>query len=159
MSLTSEERDALIRQYREGYDAVIAALDGITEDEWESREGPEEWNARQIVHHLGDSEMNAAGRLRMLVADADPLVVSYDERRWTDNLYTDKRPIDLSLAAFRASRDATTPLLELMTDADWARSGRHSERGSMTAETWLEWYGPHGHVHADQIRRARRGSF
>lgn len=158
MGLTRNERSALIQQYREGYDAVISALDGITAAEWESREGPAEWCAREIVHHLGDSEMNATARIRTLVADVDPLVVGYDERRWTDLLYTRERPIESSLAAFKAAREATTPLLELMTDEDWARPGKHTQFGPMTAETWLEWYGPHAHDHADQIRRAREAA-
>lgn len=136
----------------------MAALDGITAAEWESREGPDEWCAREIVHHLGDSEMNATSRVRMLVAEVDPQVIGYDERRWTERLYTDKRPIEPSLAAFKAAREATAPLLDLLTDDDWARTGVHTQFGPMTAETWLEWYGPHAHDHADQIRRARQGS-
>jgi hypothetical protein len=158
MGLAREDRIALIRQYSEGLDEVVAALNDITAAEWESREGPDEWNSREIVHHLGDSEMNAASRIRMLVAEEEPLIVGYNERRWTDILYTAERPIEPSLAAFKAARDATLPLLERMTDEDWARPGKHTQRGDMTAETWLEWYGPHAHVHADQIRRARKGT-
>ncbi|MDQ2682574.1 MAG: DinB family protein, partial [Chloroflexota bacterium] len=153
--MTTEERAALIAQYKVGYNAVLEALDGITEAEWDSREGPEEWSTREIVHHLGDSEMGAAVRIRMLVAEAEPVVMAYDERRWTERLYTAERPIPESMAAFQAARNATAPLLDLMTDEEWTRPGRHSERGAMTAETWLEWYGPHAHDHADQIRRAR----
>lgn len=159
MGYTGAERSALIEQYAAGYAVVIEALQGITEAEWDSREGPEEWSTREIVHHLGDSEMNATARIRMLIADVDPVVVGYDERAWTDKLYTAERPLDPSLAAFKAAREATLPLLNLMSDEDWTRPGRHSQRGAMTAETWLEWYGPHAHLHADQITRARAGSF
>jgi hypothetical protein len=158
MGITHDQRAALIAQYKAGYDEVLKAIEGITAAEWESREGDGEWNAREIVHHLGDSEMNATARIRMLIADIDPVVMAYDERRWTDHLYTDRRPIEPSLAAFKAAREATAPLLDLMSDEDWTRPGKHSQRGDMTAETWLEWYGPHAHDHADQIRRARNAA-
>ena len=39
-----------------------------------------------------------------------------------------------SLAAFRAARAATLPLLERMMDGDWQRAGTQSERGRYTAE-------------------------
>ena len=38
---------------------------------------------------------------------------------------------------------------------DWTRNGTHGQFGPMSPEKWLEWYGPHAHDHADQIRRAR----
>jgi hypothetical protein len=155
VTMTNDERIALIQHYAEGYAAVVEALDGITGAEWESREGPNEWCSREIVHHLGDSEMNATSRIRMLVAEREPVVTGYDQDRWVEVLYSRERPIEPSLAAFKAARDATLPLLRLLTEEQWTREGRHSDAGVMTAETWLSWYGPHAHDHADQIRRAR----
>lgn len=155
MGMTTGEREALIEQFAAGYDAVIAALDGITGAEWEAREAPGEWSPRQIVHHLCDGEMNAAARIRFLIAEQQPVIMSYDQDRWTEMLYTDSRPIEPSLAALKAAREATTPLLRLITDAQWGNIGSHSAKGQMTAEDWLSWYGPHAHDHADQIRRAR----
>jgi hypothetical protein len=156
--MTVDDRTKLIEQYADGYNEVMRALDGISESEWDNREAPGEWNAREIVHHLGDGEMNAAARIRMLVADQEPIIMNYDQDRWTAKLYTDKRPVDVSMIAFKAARDATLPLLQLMTDGEWKSQGKHSEAGAITAETWLTWYGPHAHDHADQIRRARKGS-
>ena len=156
--MDKSERARLIEVYRTGYDEVMAALEGISPDEWESREGDGEWCPREVVHHLGDSEMNAASRIRMLVAEASAVITGYDQRRWVDVLYSRERAIEPSLAALKAAREATLPLLELMTDEQWQSRGSHSEAGEMTAETWLEWYGPHAHGHADQIRRARLAS-
>ena len=156
--LSKDERARLIELYRTGYEAVVEALDGITAAEWEAREAEGEWCPREIVHHLGDSEMNAASRIRMLVAEESPVITGYDQRRWVDVLYSRERAVEPSLAALKAAREATLPLLELLTDVQWARRGQHSEAGKMSAETWLEWYGPHAHDHADQICRAHRAS-
>jgi len=156
--LDKQERARLIELYRTGYEAVQDALAGISADEWERRESEAEWCPREVVHHLGDSEMNAASRIRMLVAEKQPVITGYDQERWVEVLFSRERAIEPSLTAFKAARGATLPLLELMTDEQWRSRGQHSDAGEMTAETWLEWYGPHAHDHADQIRRARRSS-
>jgi hypothetical protein len=155
-TIPAEEKQRLIGLYAKGYDEVMDALDGITDADWDKREAAGEWSVREIVHHLGDSEMNAASRIRKLVADESPVIQGYDQEGWTRKLYIADRPLDASVIAFKAARDATLPLLQLMTEEDWAKSGLHTEAGTITSLTWLTMYGPHAHDHADQIRRARR---
>jgi hypothetical protein len=153
--MTSTERAALIAQYKAGPAAVRAALDGITEHELDARPGPGTWSAREIVHHLADSEMTSAIRLRRLLAEDAPAIVGYDQDEYARRLHYD-RPIAASLAAFDAARASTGELLDLMTEADWQRAGTHSEMGAYPAEAWLRIYAAHAHGHADQIRRARQ---
>lgn len=149
-----EERDALIQQYEQGYEAIVAALEGIGDAEWEAREGPDEWCPREIVHHLADSEMTSAIRLRLLIAQDEPTIIGYDQEAFVRNLYSD-RPVEPSLAAFQAARASTAPILRRLTDEQWQRTGTHSESGRYGVEEWLVIYANHAHDHADQIRRAR----
>ena len=149
-----EERDALIQQYEQGYEAIVAALEGISDAEWEAREGPDEWCPREIVHHLADSEMTSAIRLRLLIAQDEPTIIGYDQEAFVRNLYSD-RPVEPSLAAFQAARASTAPILRRLTDEQWQRTGTHSESGRYGVEEWLVIYPNHAHEHADQIRRAR----
>ena len=148
------EREALIAQYEAGFQAVSAALEGITELELEAREGPGEWSPREIVHHLSDSEMTSAIRLRLLIAQYGPTILGYDQEAFVSRLFPD-RPIEPSLAAFAAARAATAPILRRLSEEQWQRAGTHSESGHYTMEDWLRIYGGHAHDHADQIRRAR----
>jgi hypothetical protein len=147
-------RSALIEQYRQGYDAVMAALEGITETELDGREAPGEWTPREIAHHLADSEMTSAIRLRRLIVEENPEIVGYDQDAFVRRLSGD-RPIEPSLAAFRAARETTAEILDRMTEDAWSRRGTHSESGSYSVLDWLETYAVHAHDHADQIRRAR----
>ena len=62
--MTPEERNVLIKQYAEGYDEVIRALDNFPAESLGAHPLPGKWSAREIVHHLADSEMIAAVRLR-----------------------------------------------------------------------------------------------
>ena len=157
--MEKDARKKLVAEYKDGYRVVADALVKITPEELDARPGAGKWNAREIVHHLGDSEMNAASRVRMLVAEQDALIQGYDEKRWTQILYTRERPIEPSMVAFKAAREATLPLLRLLTDEQWTRVGTHTQFGPMSAEHWLAWYGPHAHDHADQIRRARIAAY
>ena len=147
-------RGELIKQYRDGYRAITESLEGITNTEMDAREGAGEWSPREVIHHLADSEMTSAIRLRRLLTEENPEIVGYDQEAYARILYYD-RPIEPSLEAFRYARESTAQLLERMTGVEWERAGTHSESGSYTIEGWLEIYAVHAHEHADQIRRAR----
>jgi hypothetical protein len=147
-------RQQLIERYGQGYQAVAEALAGASDAELDARPGPGSWSAREIVHHLADSEMTSAIRIRRLLAEDNPVIVGYDQDEYARRLYYD-RPIAASLEAFRLARLVTSELLARMSDAEWARTGTHSESGPYSAERWLELYAAHAHGHADQIRRAR----
>ena len=152
--MTPDERQQLIAQYKDGYRVVAEALVKITPEELDAKPAPGKWSARQIVHHLGDSEMTAAIRFRLLLAEDRPAIKGYDQDRFADRLHYE-RPHEASLEVFRAARAATADLMACMTEADWLREGTHSEVGRFGLDTWLRIYGTHAHRHAEQIRIAR----
>ncbi len=149
-----QKRSTLIARYKDGYREVAAALEGASDKELDSRPAPDKWSAREIVHHLADSEMTSAVRLRLLVAEEHASIRPYDEKEFATRLHYD-RPIANSLLAFQAARLSSGDLLDAMTDADFAKKGTHPKHGSYGVERWLEIYAEHAHNHADQIRRAR----
>ncbi|HEY7130879.1 MAG TPA: DinB family protein [Candidatus Limnocylindrales bacterium] len=149
------ERETLLARYRSGAAAVDDALIGVTDDDLDRRPpAPDGWTARQVVHHLADSEAMAYTRLRRLVADETPVIQGYDEPVWAQRLHYD-RPIEPSVAVLRAVRASSLQLLESLTDEDWSRTGTHSESGEYGVEQWLRIYASHPHDHADQIRAVR----
>jgi len=151
--MDATERGQLMARYAEGYEAVIDALQGITETELD-QQAADGWTCRQIVHHLADSETTSYIRVRRLLAEDQPVIQGYDEELFARTLHYN-RPIATSLEVFRAVRRATMSLLERLTEADWARAGTHSEQGRYGVEDWLTVYANHGAEHAAQIRRAR----
>ena len=152
--MTDEKRKALIAQYRDGYSAVADALLKITNQELDARPAPGKWSVREIVHHLGDSEITAAVRLRLLLAQERPAIQGYDQDEFARRLHYD-RPHETSLELFRYARESTAEILERLSSADWRREGTHSELGPFGVDKWLEIYAPHAHKHATQIRAAR----
>jgi hypothetical protein len=145
-------RSELIRRYRDGYAAVVAALGEVDLD---ATVPTGEWNPRQIVHHLADAEMVRAVRLRRLLTEECPQLDGWEENDYADRLRYD-RPIDASLATIAALVASNVELVETMSDADWQREGTHSELGRFGMERWVERAAGHIHEHAEQIRRCGR---
>jgi len=147
-------RKTLIAQYKAGYDEIVKALEGADEATLDRRPGPGKWSPREIVHHLADSEMTSAIRLRRLLAEDNAEIVGYDQDEFVRKLHYD-RPIEASLEAFRWARVSTAEILDRLTEDEWTRSGTHSESGAYSVLRWLEIYAEHAVKHAAQIRRAR----
>ena len=147
-------RDALVQRYKDGAVEVRKAVAEAESNEGlDRRPAPGEWTAREVVHHLADSEMTSAIRLRRLLAEDNPVIEGYDENLFATRLHYD-RPIAASLDAMEAARVSSAELLDALSDDEWSRSGTHSESGEYSVLTWLELYAAHGHDHAEQIRAA-----
>jgi hypothetical protein len=155
--MDTSTRRKLVAQYKDGYRAVVEALKDADDEQLDAKPAPGKWSAREVVHHLADSEMTAAIRLRLLLATDRPQIVGYDQDEFARRLHYD-RPIAASLDAFNAARRSSAELLDRMTEQEWLREGSHTEIGRYTVEKWLEIYSAHAHGHAEQIRIARNAA-
>jgi hypothetical protein len=152
--MDDQERKKLIALYRDGYRVIAEVLLKITPEELEAKPSPKSWSVREIIHHLADSEMTSALRLRLLLAQDRPTIQGYDQDEFARRLHYD-RPHETSLELFRWAREATAEILERLTPAEWLRQGTHTESGKFGVEEWLKIYSEHAHKHARQIRTTR----
>jgi len=163
MALSQAERQTLIRRYAEGPPRLRAALAAVPQEALQWRPKPGEWSAHEVVVHCADSETNAAARIRYLAAEADPVILGYDEAEWARRFDYHKHPLEPALALVEAVRANTAALLVRMPEEAWQRVGRHTESGRYAAEDWLTIYAEHLEGHARQIEanvtawRAARG--
>jgi hypothetical protein len=155
MTMTSQERQKLIAQYKEGYNEVTRSLEGFPASLLTSHPIEGKWSAAEIVHHLADSETTSGLRLRSLLVEDHPRIQGYDQDAYAERLNYNNREMAPALEAFRSARTTAAQLFEFMSDADWRREGTHSESGLYTTEDWLKIYAAHAHNHAAQIRRLR----
>lgn len=147
------ERITLLDRYRSGAQALRDALEGVTDDELDRPAPDGGWTARQVAHHVAESEANAFVRLRRLVAEDAPTIAGYDEELYARRNHYD-RPIGSALAVVEAVRASSLELLESLTDDEWQRAGTHSESGGYSVDDWLRIYAEHPLDHAVQVRRA-----
>jgi hypothetical protein len=151
MGLTRAERHDLIQQYADGPARLRAALERAPAAMRQWRPAPGAWSVHEIICHCADSETNAAGRIRYLVTEPEPLIVGYDQDAWALQLDYHAHPLEPALAAVDAVRANTAVLLRRLPEAAWARAGRHTESGRYSAEDWLAIYAVHLADHARQI--------
>src|SRR5437899_432248 len=110
--MTSEEKRALIQKYSDGYTAVTEALQNFPAESLGAHPIPGKWSAREIVHHLADSESTSAGRLRQLLVEDNPVIRGYDQDLYATRLKYNERDLGPALEAFRAARSTTAQLLD-----------------------------------------------
>ena len=117
------------------------------------------WSARQIIHHLADSEAQSYVRLRRLVAEPEGVtLVNVDEESWAKEakLGYESAPVENSIAVYAAVRAGSLDVLKRLEESDFEKSGVHPESGKFTIEKWLINYTKHSLDHGDQLIRATK---
>ena len=148
----------LLERFRRGAELVAVSITGSAGSEWDFVPQPGQWTIRQIVAHLSDAEIAATMRVRQIIAEHNPRLEAWDQDAWAKNLDYAKRKPSQSLETFRRIRAENYELLKDLPEAAFARTGMHSERGSMTLLQLVRGMAEHAESHAAQLR-ARRGEF
>jgi hypothetical protein len=112
------------------------------------------WTARQVVHPLADSHMNAYIRSRLILTEDTPPLKPYDQDRWATLPDAAHGPVDVSLSILRGLHSRWAAFFRSLPDDAWARTGFHPEHGLVTLDAILESYAGHGDRHLEHIRLA-----
>src|SRR5262245_32967197 len=78
------------------------------------------WTARQVVHHVADSHMNAFVRFRLALTEDRPTVKPYNETEW-DKLADSALDPSVSLQILDALHQRWTTMLKAMAPSDFRR--------------------------------------
>jgi DinB family protein len=151
--MTPAQREERIEMYANGPLRLRSALARVPDAAVKWRPGPGRWSAHEIVCHCADSELNAAARLRYLVAEKDPVVLGYDQDDWARLFDYHAHPLEPALATVEAVRANTVPVLRRLSGEQWSREGRHTQSGRYTVLDWLRIYSDHVENHSRQIER------
>jgi len=143
----------MIENYRKATEQFIEVATQLSDVQLDMRKD-QGWSARQVIHHVADSEAQSYARLRRLIAEPGTQIQGYDEGAWGENEtlgYSDL-PIENSLAVFKAVRASSLEILKRISTAQLDNAGIHSESGRYTVKDWIETYTKHPSEHAEQIR-------
>ncbi len=153
----TELRDR-INAYKDATNAFLISVNDVTPENIDIS-SPDGWSARQVIHHVADSEAQSYARLRRILAEPGSTISGYDEGLWahTPTLGYQDLPIVNSLAVFTSVRNSPADILNRITDTDLDLEVVHSESGKYTLDDWLRLYTNHPAEHAEQLRRAIRG--
>ena len=90
--MDAAERQRLIARYADGANEVERAIRDIGRHAFDRRPPDGSWNAREVIHHLADSEMTSAIRIRRLLFEDDPVIAGYDEAGYATAFHYADRP-------------------------------------------------------------------
>jgi len=126
---------------------------GVDDEALRRPEAPGKWSAIQIIQHLADSDVVAAWRTRLIVAEDRPVIQGYDQDAWARNLGYADASLDVALGQLRGLRMANLRLWGSLTPAQLARVGMHTERGPESVDRLIRLMAGHDLVHRRQMER------
>ncbi len=153
MALTQAERAAFLDRYEAGPGLLRSAWTAVPVEARQWRPSAGKWSAHEVVVHCADSETFAATRIRLLLAEPEPLIVGYDENEWARAFDYHRSDIDLALDVVAQVRSHTASMFRRLDDPAWDKVGRHTHSGVYGTGNWLRNYAEHLEVHAAQIQR------
>lgn len=130
------------------------AVHGLTESQLDTSYRPGGWTVRQVVHHLGDSHINAFIRLKLALTEDNPTVKPYDEKLFAA-LPDQRLPIAVSLTLLDGLHTRWAAVLNTLTADHFSRPLYHPEIGAITIEYLVQTYGWHSRHHVAHITRLR----
>lgn len=153
--LTAEQKKQCLDDIEQTPAKLRAAVRGLLEAQLDTPYRDGGWTVRQLTHHVPESHMNAYIRFKLALTEDDPTIKPYMEDRWAELPDARKAPIDASLALLDSLHQRWTTVLRNLGDADWKRTFRHPELGSMTLERTLALYSWHGRHHVAHVTSLR----
>ena len=131
------------------------AVRGLDDSQLDTPYRPDGWTVRQVIHHVADSHMNSYIRFRLALTEEQPAVNGYDEKEWA-KLHDSTMPADVSLQLLDSLHSRWVNMLSSMSDADFERSFKHSEKGLIRLDQNLALYAWHSRHHAAHITSLRQ---
>ena len=139
--------------------AAIAAIGGFPQElrlalaparlDKPYREGG--WTARQVVHHLADSHMNAFIRFRLALTEDRPTVKPYNEAEWSKLPDAQLDP-QISVQILDGLHQRWHRMIETLGEKEFTRGAVHPDVGPITVDWLLQLYAWHGRHHIGHIK-------
>ena len=148
-------RATLIQKIEEVPGRLRDAVDGLSESQLDHpyREGG--WTVRQVVHHLPDSHLNSYIRFKLAVTEDQPTIKPYDEAQWARLLDATSADVEVSLGLLEALHRRWVLFLRSLSEAQFSRTFRHPELGTISLNQNLALYAWHGRHHVAHITTLR----
>jgi hypothetical protein len=146
-----------IDEYLDGPVQLRRAVADMSAAQLQARPVPGKWSTLEVVCHLVDSEQAWCHRMKRVIAEERPLLIGYDESRFTATLRYHDHDLKTELILMEGMRAQMALVLRTLPESAWARTGVHNERGLITLEEMLQAeveHVPHHIAHIIEKRRA-----
>jgi hypothetical protein len=118
---------------------------------------PGKWTARELLLHIADTEAVLLERLKRIAGEEEPVLLAFDQDRWTEKLNYKQRDLNLARLQFEAARRGVIELLKLTPKQLDKRTGLHTEAGFQSFAQVAAKVQAHTAHHLEQLRAIAAG--
>lgn len=110
------------------------------------------WTARQVVHHMADSHLNAYIRFKWTLTEPTPTIKVYDEKAWAETPETRLDPM-ISISFLKALHAKWTAMLNLIKAEDLKKEFIHPDtQKNVPLDRLIALYAWHGEHHLGHLK-------
>ena len=119
---------------------------------WDTKYRDGGWTARQVVHHMADSHLNAYVRCKWTLTESTPVIKAYDEKAWAETPETKLDPL-FSILFLKALHTKWTALLKALTPEDLKKEYIHPDtKKNVPLDRLVALYAWHGEHHLAHLQ-------
>ena len=151
-SYTPAEISELISNIEQLPKKIEDLVKGFSEKQLETVYRDGGWTARQVLHHIPDSHMNAYVRFKWTLTEETPLIKAYDEKAWAQTPEVKADP-SLSIAFLKALHAKWVVLLRGLKPNDLERQFIHPDtKKHVRLDRLVAMYSWHGEHHLGHLK-------
>lgn len=121
----SELKDSI--SYLANFPTELAAVcNQLTEDQLHYTYRTGGWTAKQVIHHIADSHINAYVRVKLALTSDTPHVSAYNESAWASMIDTSMCSIQDSLSTIIGVHSRLCAILQSLTPDDMNKTYFHT---------------------------------
>lgn len=151
-SYTLKEVQLNIIRIEQVPEKVESLIQRFRPEHWDTKYRDGGWTARQVVHHMADSHLNAYVRCKWTLTESTPVIKAYDEKAWAETPETKLDPT-FSMLFLKALHLKWITLLKAIPPADLKREFIHPDtKKNVPLERLVALYAWHGEHHLGHLQ-------
>jgi hypothetical protein len=151
-SYTLKEVQSNISRIERIPEKVEALAQRFHADQWDTPYRNGGWTARQVVHHMADSHLNAYIRCKWTLTESIPVIKTYNEKAWAETPETKLDPF-ISVLFLKALHLKWTALLQLIPAEDLKKDFIHPDtKKNVPLDRLIALYAWHGEHHVGHLQ-------
>ena len=143
--------DESFQLLRKTPDVLRELLDGVSLETISVKKGTD-WSPRELLVHLIDTELVYGFRLRLIMAEKDPVITPMNQDAWVGTFTYGKLNAEQLIRAFTPLRRINLELLQSVDPELFQRKARHPEFGIISVTDMILHLAAHDQSHLQQIR-------
>lgn len=152
-SYTSDEIKANLLSIKMFPNQLLECILNMDISQLDNTYRPDGWTARQVIHHIADSHLNAYSRTRRAITEDTPEVYGYLEQKWAELSDAKSMKIQPSLMIIQGIHSRWADLLKDTSDEILEKRYFHNwYNETFNIKEVLALYAWHGQHHLEHVK-------